>query len=81
MDEFRMRKWQFDILICFMQHCKIGPMCEVAEDEIIPDYTVIYGNGLRRIDKSGAENLKMRMVGRHVDVLRRLIPSNLSKYQ
>ncbi|RAL68677.1 hypothetical protein DID88_007385 [Monilinia fructigena] len=63
------------------KHCKIGPMCEVAEDEIIPDFTVIYGNGLRRIDNSGVEFLKMKMVGRHVEVLRNLIPSNLSKYQ
>lgn len=56
-------------------------MCEVAEDEVIPDFTVIYGNGLRRIDNSGVESLKMKMVGRHVDVLRNLIPNNLSKYQ
>ncbi|TGO14521.1 hypothetical protein BTUL_0052g00590 [Botrytis tulipae] len=63
------------------KHCKIGPMCEVEEDEVIPDYTVLYGNGLRRIDKSGVEGLKMKMIGRHVDVLRRLVPSNLSKYQ
>lgn len=56
-------------------------MCEVAEGEVIPDYTVIYGNGLRRIDKSGVEHLKMKMIGRHVEVLKNLIPSNLSKYQ
>ncbi|APA11393.1 hypothetical protein sscle_07g061630 [Sclerotinia sclerotiorum 1980 UF-70] len=63
------------------KHCKIGPMCEVAEDEVIPDHTVIYGNGLRRLDKSGVEGLKMKMIGRHVEVLKRLVPSNLSKYQ
>jgi len=63
------------------KHCKIGPMCEVAEDEVIPDYTVIYGDGLRRIDKSGVEDLKLKMVGRHVEVLKKLIPSNLSKFQ
>ncbi|QSZ37046.1 hypothetical protein DSL72_009138 [Monilinia vaccinii-corymbosi] len=61
--------------------CKIGAMCEVAEDEVIPDYTVIYGHGLRRIDKSGAEILKMKMIGRYVEVLKNLIPSNLSKHQ
>jgi dynactin-6 len=56
-------------------------MCEVAEREILPDFTVIYGNGLRRIDNSGVENLKLKMVGRQVEVLRKLIPSNRAKFQ
>lgn len=63
------------------KHCKIGALCEVSAEEIIPDYTVIYGNGLRRIDKSDVEDLKMKMVGRQVDVLRKLIPSNAAKFQ
>lgn len=63
------------------KHCKIGPMCEVAEGEIVPDFTVIYGNGTRRLDKSGVEDLNLRMVGRQVDVLRKLIPSNPAKFQ
>lgn len=56
-------------------------MCEVAEGEIVPDFTVIYGNGLRRIDNSGVEDLKLKMVGRQVDILRKLIPTNLAKFQ
>ncbi len=48
---------------------------------MLPDFTVIYGNGSRRIDKSGAEDLKMKMVARQVEVLRKLIPSNLAKFQ
>ncbi|KAG0648724.1 Dynactin subunit 6 [Hyphodiscus hymeniophilus] len=63
------------------KHCKIGSMCEVADGEVIPDFTVIYSNGLRRIDASGIENLKLKMVGRQVDVLRKLIPTNLAKFQ
>ena len=53
----------------------------VAVDEIIPNYTVIYGNNFRRIDKSDIEDLKLKMVGRQVDVLRKLIPSNVAKFQ
>jgi dynactin-6 len=56
-------------------------MCHVADGEIIPNFTVIYGNGLRRIDASGIEDLKLKMVGRQIDVLRKLIPSNLAKFQ
>ncbi|PBP25343.1 transferase hexapeptide domain protein [Diplocarpon rosae] len=63
------------------KHCKVGPMCEVAEYECLPDYTVLYGNGLRRLDSSGVENLKLKNIAKQVEVLRRLIPSNLAKFQ
>ncbi|KAF8866763.1 trimeric LpxA-like protein [Acephala macrosclerotiorum] len=63
------------------KHCKIGPLCEVAEGEVVPDFTIIFGNGMRRIDSSGVEDLKMKMVARQVEVLRKLIPSNIAKFQ
>ena len=53
----------------------------MAENETIPDYTIIYGDGSRRIDKSEIDELKIRMVERQVEVLRKLIPSNLGKWQ
>jgi dynactin-6 len=64
-----------------LQHCKIGPLCEVSKGEVLPDFTVVFGNGMRRIDKSGIEDLKLKMVARQVEVLRKLIPSNLAKFQ
>ncbi|CAL3969146.1 hypothetical protein PZA11_006224 [Diplocarpon coronariae] len=63
------------------KHCKVGPLCEVAEYEFLPDYTVIYGNGMRRLDTSGVESLKLKNIAKQVEVLRRLIPSNLAKFQ
>ncbi|KAG4443824.1 hypothetical protein IFR05_000724 [Cadophora sp. M221] len=63
------------------KHCKIGPLCEVAEGEVLPDFTVLYGNGMRRLDTSGVEDLKLKMVAKQVEVLRKLIPSNLAKFQ
>ncbi|TAQ86839.1 hypothetical protein B7494_g4809 [Chlorociboria aeruginascens] len=63
------------------KHCKIGPLCEVTEGEVLPDFTVLFGNGMRRVDQSGVEELKLKMVGRQVEVLRKLIPSNLAKFQ
>lgn len=53
----------------------------MADGEILPDYTVLYGNGMRRLDTSGAEDLRLKMVAKQVDVLRKLIPSNLAKFQ
>ncbi len=69
------------LILIVRQHCKIGPLCTVDDSEVVPDYTVIYGSGLRRVDHSGVEDLKLKMVGRQVDVLRRLIPSNHAKFQ
>jgi len=63
------------------KHCKIGPSCQVADGEILPDFTVVYGDGLQRVDNSGVQELKLKMVGRQVDVLRKLIPSNAPKFQ
>lgn len=63
------------------QHCKIGPLCTVAENEILPDYTVIFSDGTRRVDRSGIDELKAKMVAKQVDVLRKLIPTNLAKFQ
>lgn len=63
------------------KHCKIGPLCEVADGEIVPDFTIVYGNGMRRLDISGVEDLKLKMVARQIDVLKKLIPSNLAKFQ
>ncbi|KAE9373454.1 trimeric LpxA-like protein [Stipitochalara longipes BDJ] len=63
------------------KHCKIGPLCEINEGEVVPDFTVVYGTGMRRLDSSGVEDLKLKMVARQIEVLKRLIPSNLAKFQ
>jgi dynactin-6 len=63
------------------QHCTIGPMCTVQENEVLPDYTVIYGTNLRRLDRSGVDDLKLKMVRRQVEVLKKLVPSNLARFQ
>jgi len=63
------------------KHCKIGPLCEVAEGDELPEYTVVYGNGMRRIDRSGVDDLKLKMVSQHAAVMKKLISSNLAKFQ
>jgi dynactin 6 len=56
-------------------------MCTVQENEVLPDYTVIYGIDLRRLDQSDVDDLKLKMVRRQVEVLKKLVPSNLAKFQ
>jgi dynactin-6 len=56
-------------------------LCVVEENEVLPDYTVVYGPGQRRIDETEVDDLKIKLVKKQVDVLRKLIPSNISKFQ
>ncbi|KAI9750247.1 MAG: hypothetical protein M4579_006549 [Chaenotheca gracillima] len=72
------RRWLNQWLL---QYCRVGPMCEVKAGEVVPDYTVIYGVGKRRVDGSGIQHLRMATMKRHVDVLGKLIPSNPAKWQ
>jgi dynactin-6 len=53
----------------------------VDNDEVLPDHTIIYGTGMRRTDGSGVDELKVKMVQQQVKVLKKLIPSNLVKWQ
>ncbi|RPB11900.1 hypothetical protein P167DRAFT_553755 [Morchella conica CCBAS932] len=61
-------------------HCKLAPLTRVADGEVLEDYTVLYGAGERRIDKSGQEGARRKLLEMHVESLRVLIPSNASKW-
>ncbi|KAI5789079.1 hypothetical protein EDC01DRAFT_717724 [Geopyxis carbonaria] len=61
-------------------NCKFAPLVRIAEDEVVPDDTVVYGTGQRRLDGSGSEGARRKVTEKHVDTLRGLIPSNRAKY-
>ncbi|OTA59609.1 trimeric LpxA-like protein [Hypoxylon sp. EC38] len=63
------------------KHCTLTPHSIIQPGEIIPDFTVVYSNGTRRSDKRGVSDLKNKAQARQIEVLRRLIPSNPSKFQ
>ncbi|KAI0839732.1 trimeric LpxA-like protein [Hypoxylon sp. FL0890] len=63
------------------KHCTLTPHSVIRPGEIIPDFTVVYSNGTRRTDKRGVSELKNKAQARQIEVLRRLIPSNPSKFQ
>ncbi|KAI1268180.1 trimeric LpxA-like protein [Xylariaceae sp. FL1019] len=63
------------------KHCVLTPKSVVAPFDTVPDYTVIYSNGTRRLDKRGVADLKNKTQARQIEVLRKLIPSNPSKFQ
>ena len=64
-----------------MQNCTITPRSVILPGEEIPDFTVVYSNGLRRLDKRDLGDMRLRAQVRQVNVLRGLIPTNLVKHQ
>ena len=61
--------------------CTITPQTTIRAGEKIPDFTVVYSNNTRRQDRRGVAELRHKGQARQIDVLRRLIPSNPSKFQ
>ncbi|KAH8161433.1 hypothetical protein CIB48_g6819 [Xylaria polymorpha] len=63
------------------KHCILTPQSVIPPGEVVPDFTVIYSNGTRRMDKRGVIDLKNKAQARQIEVLRKLIPSNPAKFQ
>ncbi|KAJ2990242.1 hypothetical protein NUW58_g3050 [Xylaria curta] len=63
------------------KHCVLTPKTVIQPGEAVPDFTVIYSNGTRRLDKRGVIDLKNKAQARQIEVLRKLIPSNPAKFQ
>ncbi|KAI9838349.1 MAG: hypothetical protein M1819_005617 [Sarea resinae] len=61
------------------KHCKIAPTLSIPPYTSLPDHTVVYGPlpTQRRTDRSGTSELRARMNGRHVEVLRVLMADKL----
>ncbi|KAI8631203.1 trimeric LpxA-like protein [Xylariaceae sp. FL1651] len=63
------------------KHCVLTPKSVIQPHEAVPDFTVVYSNGTRRLDKRGVTDLKNKAQARQIEVLRKLIPSNPAKFQ
>ncbi|KAK2597540.1 hypothetical protein N8I77_012319 [Diaporthe amygdali] len=63
------------------KYCTLSPSTTIAPGEAVPDYTVVFSNGLHRRDKRDVVDIRTRAQARQLEVLRKLIPSNPSKFQ
>ncbi|KAI1343108.1 trimeric LpxA-like protein [Xylariaceae sp. FL0016] len=63
------------------KNCTLTPQSMIQPWEDIPDFTVVYSNGTRRVDSRGVTELKNKAQTRQIDILRKLIPSNPAKFQ
>jgi dynactin 6 len=53
----------------------------LAEGDVLEDFEIVFGNGQRRREKPGLEEFRKSTHDKELKVLRRLIPSNLTKWQ
>ncbi|KAJ9618718.1 hypothetical protein H2203_008922 [Taxawa tesnikishii (nom. ined.)] len=65
--------------------CKISACCNVPAGESLPDFTVVFGFGQRRVDttmktREDVRELKQKGQLMHIDALKRLVPSNTAKW-
>ncbi|KAI1194351.1 trimeric LpxA-like protein [Nemania serpens] len=63
------------------KHCILTPKTVIPPGEVVPDFTVVYSNGTRRLDRRGVTDLKNKAQARQIEVLRKLILSNPAKFQ
>ncbi|CAK4030203.1 Hypothetical predicted protein [Lecanosticta acicola] len=61
------------------KYCNIAPLCEVKDNEELPDYTVVYGDNQRRINTTVANNAEVRDAKdkgqmMQIELLKKLIP-------
>ena len=63
------------------QNCKLCPLTEVAEQEVLSDYTVLYGYNEKRVDQSGSEGPRRKVLNKHLEALKLLMISNPAKFK
>lgn len=66
--------------------CKIAPLCEVRENEVLEDFVVIFGEGKRRVDavlrdKKEVRDMKARGRDKEIELLKTLIPDASAKWK
>ena len=64
-----------------VQYCKITALSTIGPNEVVPDFTVVLGCNERRVQKPGLEPLRFKAHEKEIEMLKRLIPSNLAKWQ
>ncbi|KAI3401511.1 hypothetical protein diail_10945 [Diaporthe ilicicola] len=63
------------------KYCTLSPRTTIAPGEKVPDYTVVFSNGMHRRDRRDVVDIRTRAQARQLEVLRKLIPSNPAKFQ
>ncbi|KAF7547896.1 hypothetical protein G7Z17_g7417 [Cylindrodendrum hubeiense] len=65
----------------FSKNCTITPMSTVAPGTVVPDSTVVFSNGTKRIEKRDISDQKKIGLIKQLAVLRKMIRSNPDKFK
>lgn len=63
------------------QNCTITPRSVIAPGEIVPDCTVVYSNGRRRVDKRRILETKNVNIVKQINIVRKMIRSDQDKFK
>ncbi|KYK60640.1 transferase hexapeptide domain protein [Drechmeria coniospora] len=63
------------------KHCTISSLSVIPPGEVLPDFTTVYSNGLRRMDKRDMGEMRKAGLVKQIAVLRKLIPSDPEKFK
>lgn len=61
--------------------CTITHRSIIAPGEVLPDHTVVYSDGLRRLDNRGVTDMRKLGLVKQIAVLKKMIPSNPDKFK
>jgi dynactin-6 len=63
------------------RHCTISHRSVIAPGEDLPDHTVVYSDGLRRLDNRGVVDMRKLGLVKQIAVLKKMLPSNPDKFK
>lgn len=64
-----------------LQNCTVTPRSVIAPGEVVPDCTVVYSNGQRRIDKRRVLETKNINLVKQINIARKMIRSDPDKFK
>ena len=70
-----------DVILTGRQNCTITPRSTVGPGEILPDQTVVYSNGQRRIDRRRILETRKMALLKQINVVRKMIRSDPDKFR
>ncbi|SPJ85303.1 uncharacterized protein FTOL_11084 [Fusarium torulosum] len=63
------------------KNCTITQMSNIAPGTVLPDNTVVFSNGTRRIDRRDLSDQRKLALVKQLAILRKMIPSNADKFK
>ncbi|KAF4965919.1 hypothetical protein FSARC_6333 [Fusarium sarcochroum] len=67
--------------LTLLKNCTITQMSNISPGSVLPDNTVVFSNGTRRIDRRDLSDQRKLALVKQLAILRKMIPSNADKFK